>query len=370
MGRPERPLNPDGGPVEAFAGQLRVLRDRAGRPSYASMARRVHRSQTTLSEAAGGDRLPTWDTTEAYVRACSGDPDEWLPRWQAAAVGTGRASDPDAAGPADAAMATEPGASAEPAAATEPAGPAEPAPTQPAAPAEPAGSAGIATVPEAASVDGGDGADGADGAAAPERGRRTSRWRPSPLLVGGVALALSVLTAAATGVALARSPGAAPAAASASSATAAPDALPMGPVADGADPKDSGCALDPGVVTLDSAEVDLRGLPAGLVQLRYSPQCGVGWSRFEAFPKAVIPTGAAIHVDVVRPASHDLRLPFAAPWTGVPVYGNVMVSTSHCVFAAAAIEVGGAALPESRTHCFRGRIAELTPVGTAGATAG
>lgn len=48
------------------------------------MARRTGRSRTALAEAAGGDHVPRWETVEAYVRACGGDPAEWIERWEAA----------------------------------------------------------------------------------------------------------------------------------------------------------------------------------------------------------------------------------------------------------------------------------------------
>ncbi|MGQ4619849.1 helix-turn-helix domain-containing protein [Nocardia sp. R7R-8] len=72
MGRPERPLDPNGGPVASFAQSLRELRQQAGNPKYLQMARMTGRSRTALSEAAGGERLPSWETTEAFVKACDG----------------------------------------------------------------------------------------------------------------------------------------------------------------------------------------------------------------------------------------------------------------------------------------------------------
>jgi hypothetical protein len=84
MARPQRPLDPTTGPAAAFAAQLRELREQARNPKYTVMAKRSGRSQTALSEAAGGQKLPTWETTEAFVLACDGDPLEWLDRWEAA----------------------------------------------------------------------------------------------------------------------------------------------------------------------------------------------------------------------------------------------------------------------------------------------
>jgi hypothetical protein len=81
MGRPERPLDPAAGPIQAFASELRRLREQAGNPKYLQMQRRTGRSRTALAEAAGGDHLPTWETVEAYVRACGGDLAQWQARW-------------------------------------------------------------------------------------------------------------------------------------------------------------------------------------------------------------------------------------------------------------------------------------------------
>ncbi|WP_345660557.1 cytochrome D1 domain-containing protein, partial [Streptomyces iranensis] len=82
MGRPEKPIDPQDGPVARFAYELRKLRDEAGAPGYRSMARRTGYSATTLSQAAGGERLPTLPVALAYVRACHGDVEEWRHRWK------------------------------------------------------------------------------------------------------------------------------------------------------------------------------------------------------------------------------------------------------------------------------------------------
>ncbi|MFD0487536.1 helix-turn-helix domain-containing protein [Saccharopolyspora spinosporotrichia] len=84
MPRPERPLDADNGPVAEFAAELRLLREKAGSPPYRELARRAHYSVTTLSEAAGGKRLPTLAVTLAYVSACGGNRDDWEQRWQEA----------------------------------------------------------------------------------------------------------------------------------------------------------------------------------------------------------------------------------------------------------------------------------------------
>ncbi|WP_328649586.1 nSTAND1 domain-containing NTPase [Amycolatopsis sp. NBC_00348] len=47
------------------------------------LARLAHFSSTTLSDAAGGRRLPSLAVTLAYVTACDGDRAEWQRRWHA-----------------------------------------------------------------------------------------------------------------------------------------------------------------------------------------------------------------------------------------------------------------------------------------------
>lgn len=82
MARPERLLDPTASPLQAFALELRKLRAQAGSPKYLQMQRQSGRSRTALAEAAGGDHLPTWETTDAYVRVCGGDVAEWRLKWE------------------------------------------------------------------------------------------------------------------------------------------------------------------------------------------------------------------------------------------------------------------------------------------------
>jgi Novel STAND NTPase 1/Helix-turn-helix domain/WD domain, G-beta repeat len=97
VGRPERPIDLDDGPVAEFAAGLRRLRERAGRPSYRELAQRASFSTTVLSEAAGGRVLPTLPVTLAYVRACGADAREWERRWRKAASSRRLHGAPDAA---------------------------------------------------------------------------------------------------------------------------------------------------------------------------------------------------------------------------------------------------------------------------------
>ncbi|MFS8098098.1 hypothetical protein LFM09_13230 [Lentzea alba] len=87
MGRRERPIDPDEGPVQRFAWELRQLREKAGSPNYRTLAQRAHYSATALSQAAAGEQLPSLPVALAYVQACEGDVTQWEQRWRDAARG-------------------------------------------------------------------------------------------------------------------------------------------------------------------------------------------------------------------------------------------------------------------------------------------
>jgi hypothetical protein len=100
MPRPQRDLDPNGGPLVEFARDLRALRAGAGTPKFATMARRTGRSKTALADAAGGQHLPRWETVEDFVRACDADPAPWHDRWLALRSGEGAPAGPAPAAPA------------------------------------------------------------------------------------------------------------------------------------------------------------------------------------------------------------------------------------------------------------------------------
>lgn len=81
MGRTPRLVNPDDGPLQAFAHDLRRLREKAGNPTYRALAKTAGFSASTLGEAAGGVRRPSLDVTLAFVGACGGDVEAWQERW-------------------------------------------------------------------------------------------------------------------------------------------------------------------------------------------------------------------------------------------------------------------------------------------------
>ncbi|MFF1605321.1 helix-turn-helix domain-containing protein, partial [Streptomyces mirabilis] len=70
--------------MQRFAFELRKLRTEAGGITYRVLAQRAGYSITTLSQAAGGEQLPTLPVVLAYAAACGGDAAEWEARWKQA----------------------------------------------------------------------------------------------------------------------------------------------------------------------------------------------------------------------------------------------------------------------------------------------
>ena len=91
--RGERPLELGDGVVTVFARDLRLLREKAGTPTYRMLSGRAHYSAAALSEAAGGHKLPSLPVTLAYVAACGGDTAEWETRWRTTAAELAAAKD-------------------------------------------------------------------------------------------------------------------------------------------------------------------------------------------------------------------------------------------------------------------------------------
>jgi hypothetical protein len=162
------------------------------------------------------------------------------------------------------------------------------------------------------------------------------RWR-TPLLVACVALVVG-----ATAVFLVRS------------SEEPPPAVPA--IANGADPEDTGCANDPAASTVDAREVNLNGVPVGVVELRYSPKCGVSWPRFTPADPGYVATAepgpAEAHLSVVDAEGHTET--FSVRYVGLPVFGNVLNSTRTCVRAEVDLSGPGWRSATGRTGCFRG----------------
>ncbi|MET9632817.1 hypothetical protein ABZX92_35720 [Lentzea sp. NPDC006480] len=94
MPRPERPLDSDDDELLRFAADLRLLREKAGKPTYRELSKAAHYSVTVLSEAASGRKLPSLAVTVAYVHACGGDVEQWRRRWHEVAESV-KPADPD-----------------------------------------------------------------------------------------------------------------------------------------------------------------------------------------------------------------------------------------------------------------------------------
>jgi DNA-binding SARP family transcriptional activator/transcriptional regulator with XRE-family HTH domain len=106
--RHPRPLDPEAGPLAAFALELRALRHRMGptAPTIDQISAKERVPRSTLYAALSGTRAPTEDVLAALVRAWGGDPAEWsakradvvqaigLRRLQEAKVGSIRATPP------------------------------------------------------------------------------------------------------------------------------------------------------------------------------------------------------------------------------------------------------------------------------------
>jgi len=100
-GRPERPIDPEAGPVQAFAVALRQLRQQDGGCSYRQLAHRAHYSPAALCQAAAGRTMPSLQLALAYVAACGGDAADWRGRWEHAREQLGDSPIPPGAGELD-----------------------------------------------------------------------------------------------------------------------------------------------------------------------------------------------------------------------------------------------------------------------------
>ncbi|GIJ20017.1 hypothetical protein Vlu01_06410 [Micromonospora lutea] len=132
-------------------------------------------------------------------------------------------------------------------------------------------------------------------------------------------------------------------------------AVGAGELRDGADPKDTGCATDPAVTTVDSAAVLVDERVIGMVELRYAPSCGASWPRFMPVPAAVeVPRPARIQLTVVDGDDAGRKADFAMDYAGISTFGNLLTSTRTCVWAQVQLSGRGWASPLARTGCWRG----------------
>ncbi|WP_016700031.1 NBR1-Ig-like domain-containing protein [Actinoalloteichus spitiensis] len=89
-GRKPRTPDPNAGPVAEFAARLWELKQRAGDPSFETMSTRLGAvaCKSSLSAAARGRELPSWETTWEFVRCLAvgvleRDAEEVLVEWRA-----------------------------------------------------------------------------------------------------------------------------------------------------------------------------------------------------------------------------------------------------------------------------------------------
>lgn len=80
MARPERQIVSDDVALVEFVQGLRALRGSAGL-TLQELSHRAHYSISALSDATNGKRVPTWELTESFVRACGGDVTQWRFKW-------------------------------------------------------------------------------------------------------------------------------------------------------------------------------------------------------------------------------------------------------------------------------------------------
>jgi hypothetical protein len=86
--------------IEDFAATLRELRNAVGNPPFREMSGRSGAiSHTTLHEATKGNRLPSWETTVEFVKACNADPAAYRERWETANRAVRSSGETPASGP-------------------------------------------------------------------------------------------------------------------------------------------------------------------------------------------------------------------------------------------------------------------------------
>lgn len=304
MPRPERPVDPSAGPVQQFAADLRKLRGEAGNLPYRTMALRTYVSRASLSAAASGHRLPTWEVARAYVRACGGDEREWHDRWL-----TVRA---------------------------------EVSPPPPPSPAPAPGP--------------------------PPRTRHSRRRTVVVVAAGAAAVVLAAAAWGSTrGPAAPSLRADHPAVSRSAGASVVDGTVPAAPIArfpsdggreplaDNADPKKTGCADDPGQIQeLDRVQINtLDENLLGDAVLRHAPQCHASWGRFEPSARLTyLPGPVKVTITAHRPATGTLGTPYSTQFDGQPVFGNILLDTAGCVEITVRVEAPSGD-GQATTNCLR-----------------
>jgi transcriptional regulator with XRE-family HTH domain len=298
MPRPERPLDAAAGPVQRFAADLRTLRAEQGL-TYRELANEAHFSKATLSAAAAGHRLPTWEVTSAYVQACGGDPETWRDRWRAIASDAGLLAD--------------------------------------------------ASRPTTGKDGSGQRADPSE---VPGRWASQRRTNRAALVILAAALVVGAGTA---GILSSRSaPNQAPLhAANPAQASPARFEGASQPITDNSDPKRTQCAFDPGLKTLDSVEINTAAENLlGIAELRYSPRCHAAWGRFVPSARMTRIKEATITITAQRPATKTSGTRYRVAFDGQAAFGNILRTQRGCVVVTIVVRASGGG-GTGVTHCQR-----------------
>ncbi|MBE3013270.1 helix-turn-helix domain-containing protein [Microbispora sp. NEAU-D428] len=340
MGRPERDLSPEEGPLQAFAVALRRLREEAGSPTYRALSERAHYSPTVLSRAAGGRVFPSLEVTLAFVRACGGDEDAWGRRWHRVSEEiSGRAAEPPEPAPTGEGLSSPVPGAAE-------AGGGHDADSGGDPDVDPGGDPGAG--PDAGPDAGpGGGPDAGSGAG---RGGLAGRVRRRGRLLA-LAAVLVVVGAVALGAA-ARGVGLAPGWTSrnqhvtdrAGDASRAEDM-------DGDDPRARGCGDDLQTIdTLDAVPLNLPdGSRFGTLRLRRSPECDTAWASAHFDNPHLYTVWLAAH----RPADNAQVRSQWSNNTPPGSYGDMLSLTPGCVWVEGWVVTGQGEGPHARTRCLR-----------------
>jgi len=305
VGRSETPVDPNEGPVQSFACDLRALRAAAGNVPYRVLAKQAHYSIASLSQAAAGRSLPSLAVTLAFVRACGGDVAEWERRWRAVSAACQVDGEHDDAPPA-------PGTPGQLA---------------------PAPSGDVPDIVSAGPVD------------APNR----PRWAtPRVLRTALIALAaVAACAVAVTGLTVGFAPRKGPVVVASVSQPNRPGKAD--PVADGSDPNRAGCG--PGAVTMASAAVHFPATQlSGEIELRYSPRCHAAWGRFEPAVGWNPGPGTTVAVWTIRPADQATQS-YSVEFGGEAIIGNMLLTVRGCVAAEVTMTRGSVRSPVATTAC-------------------
>jgi transcriptional regulator with XRE-family HTH domain len=275
------------GPLCEFARDLRALRS-AAKLTYDELASKAHYSKSALHEAARGRQLPSLDLTLAFAMACGADEETWRARWyQVQAV------------------------------------------ICPAEVEEPDPPVRLDSNPSATS-------------------RRPVWWLAAGIAAVGLAVAGWVVATQPSASDAVSQRSSDPAPTSWRSLSEAPPSL--GAPDDAMDPIRTGCAspdVAAQVITLDEVPVRLpSGMDFGVLRLRHMSKCQASWGL------VVGPHGPQRRVRIIaHRAADQVAAPSEFAGSSSESYGNLLRTTSGCVYVEAYVETPEGDGPVARTRC-------------------